>query len=68
MGPDYIQGLADVYVMTGDYDRALDQIEYLLSIPSYFSISALQLNPEFDPLRNHPRYQKLVAKFSRPGG
>ena len=31
-GPAYVQELAIVYVMVGEYESALDQIEYLLSI------------------------------------
>ena len=33
-GPVFVQNLAIVYVMVGEYESALDQIEYLLSIPT----------------------------------
>lgn len=62
-GPTFVQNLAVVYVMTGEYDLALAQIEYLLSIPSFFSVHLLQLDPRFDPIRNHPRYAQLIAKY-----
>ncbi|MEE9609835.1 MAG: tetratricopeptide repeat protein, partial [Desulfatiglandales bacterium] len=52
--------LASIYTMVGDYEAALDQIEYLLSIPSYFSVPLLRLDPIWDPLRHHPRYQRLL--------
>jgi len=47
----------------GEYDSALDQIEYLLSIPSWFSVPLLRLDPRYDPLRKLPRYQKLLEKY-----
>lgn len=62
-GPNLVTNLAIVYVMTGEYDLAFNQIEYLLSIPSFFSVSLLQLDPRWDPIRNHPRYAQLVEKY-----
>ncbi len=53
-------GLTQIYIITGEYDAAIDQIEYLLSIPSDLSVHWLRLDPLMDPLRNHPRFQKLL--------
>jgi tetratricopeptide (TPR) repeat protein len=63
-GPGSVITLAQIYTMTGEFDQALDQLDYLLSIPSWFSIRALQLEPVWDPLRSHPRYPQLIKKFS----
>jgi eukaryotic-like serine/threonine-protein kinase len=63
MGPNRVEYLARIYVMVSEYDAALDQIEYLLSIPCDFTIPLLRLDPEYDPLRKLPRYQKLVEKY-----
>jgi hypothetical protein len=46
--------------MVGEFDLAVDQIEYLLSIPGGLSIPLLQLDPAWAPLREHPRFKKLV--------
>jgi tetratricopeptide (TPR) repeat protein len=59
-GPYRVEDLARVYVMVGEYDAALDQLEYLLSIPGPLSIPLLQLDPMWDPLRDHSRFQKLM--------
>jgi TolB-like protein/tetratricopeptide (TPR) repeat protein len=64
-GPDYVYNLAEIYVMVGEQDAALDQIEYLLSIPYEFSVPLLQIDPTWEPLRGHPRYQKLLKKHSK---
>ena len=63
IGPVRVQDLALIYVMVGEYDAALDQIEYLLSIPCRFSVPYLRLDPRYDPLHTLPRYQKLVEKY-----
>jgi hypothetical protein len=42
-GPTPLASLAEIYVMVGDYDAALDELEYLLTIPSLYSINWLRL-------------------------
>jgi len=59
--PDYIWNLAQIYVMVGDYDSAIDLLEYLLSIPSDISTPYLRIDPTWAPLRNHLRFQKLSS-------
>ena len=63
-GPGFLITLAEIYTKTGEFDQALDQLDYVLSIPSWFSVRALQLEPMWDPLRSHPRYQQLIKKYS----
>ena len=57
-----VKDLARVYVMVGEYDKALDKIEYLLSIPGELSVPLLKIDPVWAPLRTHPRFQKLTEK------
>lgn len=63
-GPDNVENLVYIYILVGEQDAALDQIEYLLSIPSGISVPLLRLDPRFDPLRNNPRFQKLLETKS----
>ena len=60
IGPRFLDHLAKIYVMTGEYEAALDSIEYLLSIPSDLSVALLRLGPQWDALREHPRFKALV--------
>jgi serine/threonine-protein kinase len=52
--------LAEIYVKVGEYEAAIDQLEYLLSIPSLVSTPLLRVDPLYDPLRDHPRFQALL--------
>jgi serine/threonine protein kinase/tetratricopeptide (TPR) repeat protein len=58
--PYSVEDLARIYVMVGEYEEAIDQLEHLLSIPGRFSIHFLRLDPAWDPLRNHPRFKELI--------
>jgi serine/threonine protein kinase/Flp pilus assembly protein TadD len=59
--------LAVIFVMIRDHDAALEQIEHLLSVPAHFSVGLLRLDPMWDPLRDHPRYQALLEEYGRSG-
>ncbi len=61
-GPGVVKQLAQIYVMVGEYDKAVDRLEYLLSIPSEITIPYLRIDPTWTPLRNHPRFQKLLKR------
>jgi len=56
-----LEALARIYVIVGEYDATIDQLEYLLSIPSNISVPLLRVDPTWAPLRKHPRFQKLLA-------
>jgi serine/threonine-protein kinase len=64
IGSQYVENLAQIYVMVGDYDAALNQLDYLLSIPSQISVPWIRIDPRWDPLRNNPRFQQLMKKYS----
>jgi serine/threonine protein kinase/tetratricopeptide (TPR) repeat protein len=65
-GPELVENLALIYVMVGEHDDALQEIESILSIPAEFSVELLRIEPIWDPLRDHPRYKELLAKYSDP--
>jgi serine/threonine-protein kinase len=53
--------LARIYVLTGEPDKALDQLEPLLKVPYHLSAGSLRVDPNFAPLRRHPRFQALIG-------
>jgi serine/threonine-protein kinase len=54
--------LAEIYVRVGEYEAAIEQLEHLLSIPSFVSVPLLRVDPLYDPLREHPRFQALMQR------
>jgi TolB-like protein/class 3 adenylate cyclase/Tfp pilus assembly protein PilF len=69
-GPGPIEILARVAARIGEPDRAIAALQKLLSIPYAGPLATqdlpltpalLRLDPMFDPLRNDPRFQKLIA-------
>jgi tetratricopeptide (TPR) repeat protein len=57
-----LEDLARVYVMVGEDAAALDTLERLVSLPGGKSIPFLRLDPVWDPLREHPRFQALLGE------
>lgn len=59
--------MANIYVMCGRYDEAIDKLDYLLSIESGLTVNTFKLGEEFKPLWNLPRYQEMIRKHSATG-
>ncbi len=62
-GLNRVEALARIYVMVGEFDAAIDQLEFLLERPSELSIPLLRLDRAWDTLRDHPRFKKLLEEW-----
>jgi non-specific serine/threonine protein kinase len=63
LGPNRVLDLARIYAIVGEPEAAIDQLDYLLSIPSLLTVGYLRHHPVWDPLRDHPRFQALLEKY-----
>jgi serine/threonine-protein kinase len=54
--------LATVLAQFGEADLAVDLLEELVEPPSLLSIHILEIDPAFDPIRDHPRFQALLEE------
>jgi Predicted integral membrane protein len=54
--------LAEVEAWAGEPQEATNRLRHLLSIPSQISIARLKIDPVWDPIRNHPDFQKLLTE------
>ena len=59
-----VEDLARIYVMTSEYQEAIKQLDYLLSVPGILSVKLLLLDPTWEPLWNLPEFKKLAGKYS----
>lgn len=59
---------AVIELLLGDHDAALESLEGILAV-EFLNVSPaiLRLDPMWDPLRDNPRFQRLL-EMERPGG
>jgi serine/threonine-protein kinase len=60
-GTYLLENLAQIYVITGEYEAAVDVLERLLTIPGDLTAAYLERNPTWEPLRENPRFQALLG-------
>ena len=63
IGPSYVAQLAVIYAWVGEKDLAMDKLEQAREgggVP----YGVLKLDPRWDPLRGHPRFEKYVASLA----
>ena len=60
-GAEVVERYSEMLIFIGEYDEAIEKLEQLLSIPSSVTITSLKFKKFYDPLREHPRFIKLIA-------
>jgi serine/threonine protein kinase/tetratricopeptide (TPR) repeat protein len=63
-GVDVLYIYAVICAWTGERDLAIEQLETLAKIPAGPSYGDIRLSPNWDPLRDDPRFEKIVASLA----
>ena len=53
-----------IYAACGEKDAALKQLDRSAKLPVGITYGELKCNPEWDPLRGDPRFEKIVASLA----
>ena len=61
-GPTMIWNLATIHLLLGEYEDAIDQLTVLAETPSRLELPPLSLDPTWDPLRDDPRFQRMLER------
>jgi tetratricopeptide (TPR) repeat protein len=62
-GPEFLANLAEIEARTGNVTEAVKTLQQVLLLPAGMvaSIQRLKIDPVWDPIRNDPGFQQLVA-------
>ena len=67
-GADVLLELARTYALAGEIDSAFVIVDTLLAVPSLLTVPWLRADPDFAPLRDHPRFKALIEKYENIHG
>ena len=56
--------LARIYAQTGDANRTLNFLEKVVTLPNSLTYGGFKLEQDWDPVRNEPRFEKIVASLA----
>jgi tetratricopeptide (TPR) repeat protein len=67
-GAEFVAGLAAVYGLIGDRDRAFEQLRAFVKMAPQpdCSYGVLKLSPMWDSLRGDPRFAQILAEAAKP--
>lgn len=66
LGGEVKRDLAEIYAWTGHKELAIEMLEDVLSVPSTVHRNWIRLDPIWDPLRDNPKFQELIADEDEP--
>ena len=67
-GPSLVSNLARIYAWVGEKDLAFEQLAASARMPAGITYGDLKLSPDWDALRDDPRFEKIVASLAPKEG
>jgi tetratricopeptide (TPR) repeat protein len=55
--------LAKIYTIVGEYDLAIEKLDYLLSIPGELSVPYIKIDPVWKDLLDLPQMKEVISKY-----
>ena len=55
--------LAKIYTIVGEYELAIQKLDYLLSIPGELSVPYIKIDPVWNDLLELPRMKEVLKKY-----
>ena len=65
-GVAFVVNQAQIYAWTGEKDLAIEQLSMALKVPNDLHYGEMRLHPLWDPLRDDPRFEKLIEQTKKP--
>jgi hypothetical protein len=56
--------MAQIYALVGEDDKALDELEYVLTIPAMATPKLIEADPIFKDLIDTPRFREIADNFN----
>lgn len=63
---NWLNVLAQVYVLNSDTEAALDELTKVVNLPNGPSFGELRLDPAWDLIRNEQRFKYILSQASTP--
>ena len=62
-GPNRIQSLAQIHLMLGESDQAVEQLRRLVALGGLWTPALLRSDPLWEPLHRHPEFRALTERL-----
>jgi len=63
-GPFLLTDMAEIHMVTGDRESAVEYLRQCLEIPCEVRVPTLRTDPLYGPIRDDPRFQALLEKYA----
>jgi TolB-like protein/predicted Ser/Thr protein kinase/Flp pilus assembly protein TadD len=63
-GHDPLLSYLDAYTFLEEYDSSIMILDSVLSMPAYFGLGQILIDPDYSDLINHPKFEEIMEKHA----